>query len=82
MAAFLDELKHAQQMRLYAGLTMLNGSHWLAAVRSVDDEDRTASLYDSEATDDPSPQHRRIHVADISELAVTEMTHVFRDARS
>ena len=80
MAGFLDELKHAQQMRLYVGMTMLNGSHWLAAVRAVDDKDRTASLYDSQATEDPSPQLRRIQVDDISELEVTEMNHVFGHA--
>ena len=78
---FLDELKHAQQMRLYAELTMLNGSH--SACRRPLGRRRGPNC-EPVATLRRRTTRRRSIAASTSptfrELAMTEMTHGFRDA--
>jgi len=69
---FVDDLKVAQQMEMAVDLTMTNGAHWLTGVRSVDEDDGTFTIYESDGMEVKPTDYRRLYLIDIMSVRVTD----------
>ena len=71
---FVEDLRFAQQARVAVEVTLFDGQKFFTGVHDVDEQVGIVSLYEPQTFSDATTR-RRVHLADIKSVVVTEIDY-------